>query len=643
MARRRINQMWPVTHKPSKERKADQLLDDAKRLLAGFPDKTRDMDFMIDVAGTMINAKGLHNNRDDDEEGEVPSEFGELHDKFIEALENYAIPRYLTEAVEKHGFTPMDLRIILVLAAVNLGLGSSIRDIEDVQSLLCSSNQERLDLAKHLLPEGRLVMSRVVEVDFYRESFKDSNIRIAESFVKPLLRGEGRFSVGWDVANQEELLDKLPIIRRCFSDCTNDVADDESATSSEIRTRDRFMDTFQASIHPDWPLAVIFSDKFRKVERYIMLTLLCKAKCMDSSRFGRENLYTGEGLARAAATTIVDIPKIIRQHLMTKSKLVTDKIIRPTFSGTGDQQTEDEDAVRRLEFELTEEFLKELQIKGKKPKESAGRKPLVKMDSLILADDIREAIRHAISQIANRDLLYNKWGLKEVIPYGQAVTLLFSGPPGIGKTACAEAIADRLGKNIIIADYSQLQNCFVGETEKNIVRLFKTASDSGAVLFFDEADAMFYDRDSADRNWEVRDVNVLLQELEKFRGVCILSTNRKVTLDKALARRISLKLDFKPPTREQARQIWEKMLPKKLPLSDDVDLDELSRTSLTGGEIKNVILNAARRAADQSGPKRSRKVTMADLRWALSHETRGKSFSEEHREMIGFRLPAAVG
>jgi len=122
---------------------------------------------------------------------------------------------------------------------------------------------------------------------------------------------------------------------------------------------------------------------------------------------------------------------------------------------------------------------------------------------------------------------------------------------------------------------------------------------------------MFYDRDSAARNWEVRDVNVLLQELERFDGVCILSTNRKVTLDKALARRISMKIEFKAPDGPLSRKIWDKIVPSELPVAEDVDFDELARTSFTGGEIKNIVLNAARTAMRRGADAQ---VTMDDYR-----------------------------
>jgi SpoVK/Ycf46/Vps4 family AAA+-type ATPase len=158
------------------------------------------------------------------------------------------------------------------------------------------------------------------------------------------------------------------------------------------------------------------------------------------------------------------------------------------------------------------------------------------------------------------------------------------------------------------------------------------ARSQNAVLLWDEADAMFYDRDTAFRNWEVRDVNVLLQELERFQGVCVLATNRKITLDKALERRIMLKVEFERPDRIMRRRIWECLLPKKLPVARDVDLDELSGTDLSGGEIKNVILNAARAALERRarGP-----VERQDFLRAMEMETNGR-WNLENQRPIGF-------
>jgi SpoVK/Ycf46/Vps4 family AAA+-type ATPase len=217
------------------------------------------------------------------------------------------------------------------------------------------------------------------------------------------------------------------------------------------------------------------------------------------------------------------------------------------------------------------------------------------------------------------------------MPYGRSAVLLFSGPPGVGKTACAEAIASELSRPLLVADYSQIENCYVGGTEKNIVRIFREAQASQAVLFWDEADAMLYSRSSADRSWEVRHVNVLLQELERFEGVCILATNREASLDPALARRVPVKVQFTRPDRSMRLAIWRKLVPEALPLASDIDLESLSFWELTGGEIKNVILNAARLALQG---RQGDCVTMAHFDEALAMETqtaRGTS------SRIGFR------
>jgi SpoVK/Ycf46/Vps4 family AAA+-type ATPase len=198
--------------------------------------------------------------------------------------------------------------------------------------------------------------------------------------------------------------------------------------------------------------------------------------------------------------------------------------------------------------------------------------------------------------------------------------LLFYGPPGTGKTATAEALAHELGRSLIVADYAKIQNCYVGVTEKNIVRIFQEAQRKKAVLFWDEADAMLYDRDDAGPNWEVRDVNVILQEIERFEGVCILATNRRQKLDKALSRRISIQVEFKrPQTVAERLRIWNAMIPPKLPLDSNVDLEALASEDLSGGEIKNVLLNAARFAASRKDADHKLNATDFDqaVRWEL--------------------------
>ena len=246
------------------ESQAKQLIDDVNKLLKGFPENTDCMDFMIDVAGILLNIKQFLNDKAD-KEWERPSEFQELSSKFSEALAEGNIPPYLAEVAHKHKFDAMDMRIILTLSAVSLGLGQNINEIQELQDFLSATNQECLDLAKRLLFEGRLVGSHVVIIESYNHSFKDSNIYISESFIKPFLRGEGRFSNGWEVASQEELLDKLPLIRNCFAEgvnCLHEPTSSEFTVSKETRNLERAVNTFEASLKPDWPLSKIFANGF---------------------------------------------------------------------------------------------------------------------------------------------------------------------------------------------------------------------------------------------------------------------------------------------------------------------------------------------------------------------------------------------
>src|SRR3989344_2586755 len=234
---------------------------------------------------------------------------------------------------------------------------------------------------------------------------------------------------------------------------------------------------------------------------------------------------------------------------------------------------------------------------------------------LVLPEKTLEEIKSAISQIENHDLIFNKWGLKNKHHIGKAVSLNFIGQPGLGKTLAAEVIAKELNKKLYIVDYSNLIDSYIGETGKNIKYVFDQAKKDDSVLFFDEADSIISSRtfvvDSIDSLVNA-DKNILLKELEFFDGVVIFSTNLSQNLDKAFERRISAHVLFEHPSSEQREQIYKLLIDKKTPLSQDVNFKDLSeRFDFTGGDIKKVILNAARIAA--SSNKKNKSISMCDL------------------------------
>ena len=306
--------------------------------------------------------------------------------------------------------------------------------------------------------------------------------------------------------------------------------------------------------HPQWKLGEIRQKCPLPQERLIVVALLGK-------RLGHlpagEPLFTGGGLARAVSAGADCVAQNFR-FLTADSNLVLSGLIQPC-SGDAELASDNATELEQTEFELTATAVGLLGLDKRMAKsrfgEFAARPATIKLDQLVLSDRVRRALEMAIVHARHGKRLMDDWGLGEVVRYGRGPVLLFSGPPGTGKTATAEALARELDKPILVADYSRIQNCFVGRTEKNIVRVFREAKNQDALLFWDEADAMFYDRDSTHRNWEVRDVNVLLQELERFDGVCVLATNRKITLDKALGRRITMKVEFERPDRQQRARI----------------------------------------------------------------------------------------
>jgi len=237
--------------------------------------------------------------------------------------------------------------------------------------------------------------------------------------------------------------------------------------------------------------------------------------------------------------------------------------------------------------------------------------PKCGLDDVVLSAGTRQAIEDALLEVRHKNLLFRRWGLEKVVRKKKGIALLFAGPPGTGKTMTAEAMAKEVGKPLLIVNYAQLENMWVGETEKNIESVFKAAEEKDAILFFDEADAVFHRRGMTTAPWTNRDVNVLLHHLENAGGIVILATNMGKVLDRALDRRIDIAIEFGMPDAEMRRQIFQRLLPPKAPIAKDIDFAALAKKyQLSGGSLLNVVRQAMRNSLRRG---RRHRITMDDF------------------------------
>jgi SpoVK/Ycf46/Vps4 family AAA+-type ATPase len=233
--------------------------------------------------------------------------------------------------------------------------------------------------------------------------------------------------------------------------------------------------------------------------------------------------------------------------------------------------------------------------------------PRRSFDDVILPEATRRALDQALVHITSHDLIFNRWGLGERHPSGLALAFNFAGPPGTGKTICAEAIAHALGRHLLVVRYAEMESLWMGETPKNVAAVFRLAREENAVLLFDEADAIAARRSSSADQAFLREantvVNVLLKELESFSGVVIFATNLAASFDPAFERRIRTHVLFEIPGLDEREKIWRvQMHPTLTPLAPDVNFRTLAeRHPATGGEIRNAVLKAAMAAAAEPG------------------------------------------
>lgn len=235
---------------------------------------------------------------------------------------------------------------------------------------------------------------------------------------------------------------------------------------------------------------------------------------------------------------------------------------------------------------------------------------------LVLPEQSLETLRAMTAQVRNQDTVLRRWGLADGTSRGLGVSALFYGQSGTGKTLAAEVIANELRLDLYRIDLSQVVSKYIGETEKNLRAVFDGAENTGAVLLFDEADALFGKRsevrDSHDRFANI-EVGYLLQRMEAYRGIALLTTNMRAALDNSFLRRIRFMVQFPFPDLAQRRGIWMRMFPPNLPV-EGVDFDKLARLNLPGGNIRNIALGAAFIAAEAGEPVRMRHLLTAARR-----------------------------
>ncbi|MET7515287.1 ATP-binding protein [Streptomyces sp. NPDC005480] len=227
--------------------------------------------------------------------------------------------------------------------------------------------------------------------------------------------------------------------------------------------------------------------------------------------------------------------------------------------------------------------------------------PQAGWDDLVLHERQTSVLREIVAHVRQRATVHQEWGFAATLRRGLGVTAMFAGGSGTGKTLAAEVMAKELGLDLFVIDLSQVVSKYIGETEKNLRRVFDAAERGGALLLFDEADALFGKRsevkDSHDRYANL-EVSYLLMRMEAYRGLAILTTNMKNALDTAFLRRIRFVVDFPFPAEHERAEIWRRVLPPQAPVKD-IDASLLAQLTVAGGSIRNIALSGAFLAAEE--------------------------------------------
>ena len=339
-------------------------------------------------------------------------------------------------------------------------------------------------------------------------------------------------------------------------------------------------------------------------------------------------------LQRPAIDIYVQKPTVKEQRILWENKLGHDTIMLDGELGNLVSQF---NLSTRAIYTICSELLSEFPGKDSKEKESSEQfenllwktccahsrprldnlaqrvEPIATWNDLILPEQQISTLREIAMHVTQRAMVYEEWGFGAMSSRGLGISALFTGESGTGKTMASEVLANELKLDLYRIDLSQVVNKYIGETEKNLKKIFDAAEDGGAILLFDEADALFGKRsevrDSHDRYANI-EVSYLLQRMEAYRGLAILTTNMKEALDKAFMRRIRFVVRFPFPDAKQRAEIWQNIFPTDTP-KEKLDWEKLARFNIAGGNIRNIALNAAFIAANEGSPVRMSHISLA--------------------------------
>lgn len=342
------------------------------------------------------------------------------------------------------------------------------------------------------------------------------------------------------------------------------------------------------------------------VERYVGYELKLNMPDVEE----RDRIWSTHLPAHVPIHPDVDLDDLGSRFELTGGQIARACELAGQRVASGDHPAVDQDLLKRCA---------QAQIRANMDDLSVRSRVTLTLDDLILPDREMGMVKEVLTACRNRIFVMSKWGFGKRLVTGRGIAVLFKGEPGTGKTLCAEILATEMGMKLYQISIPKIVSKYVGETEKNIAKIFSSARANHSMLLFDEADSLFGKRvdvqSSIDR-FSNMETNLLLQEIERFEGICILTTNLDKNIDDAFSRRILFKIEFPKPDPKHRALIWRKLVPKDCPIDPDIDFTLIGDSfELAGGNIKNAMIRAAYRAA-----ARGDRITWDDIEFAAEKE-----------------------